>query len=161
TLPLNNGVYGINGLPVGAKSLYETAAGVSALVQIPFGEGTIFFVGWDWYDAAPVGSQDGGWLGVLDAAVRTSPPARRAAVWNDPAFVNSDSGTSSEQVNMRASLESRGHDAKPFQGTTPAQWSNALAGADVLVIPDLETADPTPALGALVQTRIADFVKRG
>src|SRR5262249_6325031 len=27
TLPLNNGVYGINGLPVGAKSLYETAAG--------------------------------------------------------------------------------------------------------------------------------------
>src|SRR5262249_28349462 len=87
--------------------------------------------------------------------------ARRAAVWNDPAFVNSDSGTSSEQVNMRASLESRGHDAKPFQGTTPAQWSNALAGADVLVIPDLETADPTPALGALVQTRIAGFVKRG
>ena len=161
TLPANNAVWGLNGLPVGAKSLYQTAGGVSSLVQIPFGEGTVFFVGSDWYDTLPVGSQDGGWLGALDAAVRTSPPARRAAVWNDPAYVNSDVGTNSEQVNMRASLASRGHVAKPFQGISAAEWSNALAGADVLVVPDLETADPTPVLNAIVQTEIADFVKRG
>ncbi|MBW8773348.1 MAG: hypothetical protein JF590_08685, partial [Gemmatimonadetes bacterium] len=29
------------------------------------GAGWVIWLGWDWYDAAPVGSQDGGWLDIL------------------------------------------------------------------------------------------------
>jgi len=36
--------------------------------MIPFGRGKIVFLAWDWYDGVPIGSQDGGWLEILEAA---------------------------------------------------------------------------------------------
>jgi len=43
--------------------------GVATVFVIQVGEGTIVFLGYDWFDAAPVGSQDGGWIDVLDSAL--------------------------------------------------------------------------------------------
>ncbi len=56
-------------LPAGAKVIYADAAGHAAVVVIPNGSGNIILLGWDWYDAVPVGVEDGGWNTVFEAAV--------------------------------------------------------------------------------------------
>lgn len=68
TLPNNNAVSTVDDatLPAGSIVVYADANGDAAVVLIPFGQGWIALFGWDWFDAAPVGSQDGGWLDVLD-----------------------------------------------------------------------------------------------
>src|SRR5262249_55922609 len=44
-----------------------------------FGSGKIIFLGWNWYDAVPLGRQDGGWLTVLSSAIEeTTPPTPSA-----------------------------------------------------------------------------------
>lgn len=68
TLPYNNGTSAIHSttLPVDAVIIYEGDGSEQALVvQIPYGSGKIYILGWDWYDAAPQGSQDGGWNDLL------------------------------------------------------------------------------------------------
>lgn len=54
----------------GAKSIYreDNAAGNVTVFLIPFYGGRIVLFGWNWRDAAPVGSQDGNWLEVLRRA---------------------------------------------------------------------------------------------
>ena len=55
-------------LPSNALDLYTIGSGV-AVADIPFGAGQIVYLGWDWYDAAPNGSQNNGWLKVLKSAI--------------------------------------------------------------------------------------------
>jgi hypothetical protein len=57
-----------NSLPPGTLNLYTNNSG-TGVALIPRGLGTVFFIGWDWFDAAPIGSQDQGWLGVLETAL--------------------------------------------------------------------------------------------
>ena len=66
----NNGTYKIqtSSLPEGALSLYEFGTSTT-VAAMGFGAGQIITLGFDWFDAAPVGSQDGGWLGLLDSAI--------------------------------------------------------------------------------------------
>jgi hypothetical protein len=59
-----------SGVPVGTKNIYESLVGASVSI-IPFGSGAIIHLGWDWFGAAPLGANNGGWLEVLDSAVRT------------------------------------------------------------------------------------------
>ena len=71
TLPMNlNSVDAVkkSSLPPDAKVIYADAAGNSVVTLIPYQGGNIVILGWDWFDAAPAGSQDGGWLAVLDTA---------------------------------------------------------------------------------------------
>jgi hypothetical protein len=71
TLPLNlSSVDAVlaSSLPPEARIIYVDAAGNSVVTQIPSQGGSILILGWDWFDAAPLGGQDGGWLLVLDAA---------------------------------------------------------------------------------------------
>ncbi len=56
-------------LPAEARAIYLDAYGDSTVTLIPFGSGTIVIMGYDWFGAKPVGSQDGGWLKVLDLAM--------------------------------------------------------------------------------------------
>jgi hypothetical protein len=57
-------------LPVGSKSIYTFNGGdYATVVQIPYNRGKIIIMGWDWFNAAPYGSYDGGWLQVLELAV--------------------------------------------------------------------------------------------
>lgn len=70
TLPNNNATIGytLASLPGGAQSIYEYS-GLSTVTLMNFGAGQILHLGWDWYDAKPVGAQDGGWLNVLNRSV--------------------------------------------------------------------------------------------
>ncbi len=58
---------GAASLPPGSLALYQNATGVT-VARMTYGAGRIVFLGWDWYDAAPLGTADSGWLNVLDAA---------------------------------------------------------------------------------------------
>jgi hypothetical protein len=62
-------VVAASSLPGGAKVIYADENGDAAVAVIHNGSGNIILLGWDWYDAMPVGSQDGGWVGVFEAAV--------------------------------------------------------------------------------------------
>jgi hypothetical protein len=71
TLPLNlSSVDAVlaSSLPPEARAIYTDADGNSVVTQIPSQGGNILILGWDWFDAAPLGTQDGGWLAVLDSA---------------------------------------------------------------------------------------------
>jgi len=70
TLPANNATSALvtASLPPGALAIYESAHGAT-VARMNHGSGRIVFLAWDWFDAAPVGSQDGGWLSALEAAV--------------------------------------------------------------------------------------------
>lgn len=69
----NDGTYVINAasLPVGAHVVYANGTDVVVSV-IPQGRGVVVTLGWDWYNAAPHGSQDGGWIDALRRALRES-----------------------------------------------------------------------------------------
>ena len=69
-IPSNNATHPIlAGLPGGSLSMYDNTISGCAVCLIPFGAGSIIYLGWDWFNAAPVGPLDGGWLAVLNSAV--------------------------------------------------------------------------------------------
>ncbi|HOW97594.1 MAG TPA: PPC domain-containing protein [Kiritimatiellia bacterium] len=75
TLPGIDGLYPwIPGtLPPGASVLYETPANGTnypSVVVIPQGLGRVVLLAWDWWRAAPLGRQDGGWNEALDSTFR-------------------------------------------------------------------------------------------
>jgi Ca2+-binding RTX toxin-like protein len=55
-------------LPSGAAVMYANGANAT-VTAFTAGSGEIVHLGWDWFNAAPVGTQDGGWLNVLNRAV--------------------------------------------------------------------------------------------
>jgi hypothetical protein len=63
----------IPSLPKNAAVLYvnRTRAPVA---QISHGSGRVLYFGWDWYQAAPRGDRDGGWLRLLVAAIGDNAP---------------------------------------------------------------------------------------
>lgn len=71
TLPSANATTSLaaGSLPPGALVVYADANGDAAVTVIPVGQGQIVLLGYDWYDAAPFGSQDGGWIDVLTVSV--------------------------------------------------------------------------------------------
>lgn len=66
-LPTTGG-FELSTLPPGARSIYDDLV-ASTVTLFNFGSGQIVQLGWDFFDAAPLGTQDGGWLDVLDRAV--------------------------------------------------------------------------------------------
>lgn len=70
-LPSNNATSGLDAstLPPDSLVLYSSIGNASEVAWLPYGAGQIVYLGWDWYDAAPPGAQDGGWLEVLERAV--------------------------------------------------------------------------------------------
>lgn len=77
TLSANNGTYPIStaSLPSGYQSLYTIGADTAVFTNAT---GNLVFLAYDWYDASPTGSQDGGWLAVLDGAVASAVPEPEA-----------------------------------------------------------------------------------
>ena len=91
-LPVNQNTAALinTSLPPLARAGYERN-GRSPVVTIPFGRGRVVYLGWDWNDAAPSGTQDGGWTSVLRAALKekfTLPFVGPVVVWGDPDFIN-------------------------------------------------------------------------
>lgn len=67
-IPSNNATVGLatDDLPPNAVTIYAgDGANQSTVVKIPYGSGSIYVLGWDWYDGAPRGVQDGGWNNLL------------------------------------------------------------------------------------------------
>jgi len=59
-------------LPVNSVTIYEgMGANESVVTMIPYGSGKIYVLGWDWYDAAPIGPEDGGWLNLLESILQS------------------------------------------------------------------------------------------
>lgn len=58
----------VSSLPEGSLPIY-VAGGAASVAVMPFGEGQITAIGWDWFNAAPLGGQTGGWLTTLDRAI--------------------------------------------------------------------------------------------
>ena len=80
-LPANDGVYAMrtSALPAAAKVVYQRTQSFvpyAVMVFIPYGAGTITYLGWDWYGSNPPftnGGADGGWQGMLNLAVSVVP----------------------------------------------------------------------------------------
>jgi Calx-beta domain-containing protein/Big-like domain-containing protein len=55
SIPPNNGTGALapTDLPAGAKAIYADAGGNAAVVDIPFGDGSITLLGWDWFNSSP------------------------------------------------------------------------------------------------------------
>lgn len=100
-IPANNATEGLaeSSLPVGSLSIYSQT-GAAALAVIPFGAGSIIYVGWDWFNGAPVGSADNGWGDVVSRAVtfvETGFSEVNGTTGNDPGLVGT---ASSDRVKM-------------------------------------------------------------
>jgi plastocyanin len=69
-LPANYGSSSFDrgSLPPGSLSVYEDA-GRTLVAVLPHGVGRIIFLGWDWNNAIPLGTDDNGWLDVLNSAL--------------------------------------------------------------------------------------------
>jgi hypothetical protein len=52
----------------GGTAIYTETGGNVVVSIIPRGNGWIVMLGWDWFDALPTGTQDSGWLDVLNRA---------------------------------------------------------------------------------------------
>lgn len=60
-------------LPPDSVTIYEgDGANQSVVTMMPYGNGKIYVLGWDWYDGAPNGGQDNGWLDVLNLVLSSS-----------------------------------------------------------------------------------------
>jgi hypothetical protein len=60
----------IGSLPIRALSMYDDQDDASAVAAVPYGNGWVLIMGWDWFDAAPLGARDGGWNSALHDAIR-------------------------------------------------------------------------------------------
>ena len=68
----NGATSGITGLPSNGTSIYEAVGGETTVAFFTEGSGQVTYLGWDWFLAAPEpGERDGGWLEVMDRAVRS------------------------------------------------------------------------------------------
>ena len=81
SLPWNDGseALTISSLPAGSEVFYGDGT-YSAIADMPYGGGSVLYMGWDWFGAAdaPGGYLDSGWLSAygaaLDATVETNTP---------------------------------------------------------------------------------------
>jgi alpha-tubulin suppressor-like RCC1 family protein len=58
-------------LPLNSKTIYEgSIPNESVVTKIPYVSGVIYVLGSDWFSAAPIGSEDGGWNLLLQKILR-------------------------------------------------------------------------------------------
>lgn len=63
----------LSSLPKNGQPLYS-AGDQTVVAKIPYGKGIIFLLSWDFFNAAPVGIQNEGWLDVLKTIVEFANP---------------------------------------------------------------------------------------
>ena len=96
-------------------------------------------------------------LGVLVALLAAAPAhAANIALFNDPTYV----GNTDESGNIAAALVSQGHTVFTFTDESPDGFRAALAGRDVLLIPDLAGGTNLTLSGAAREV-VRQFVADG
>jgi hypothetical protein len=59
-------------LPQDAVVIYQgDGENQSVVTMIPYGFGKIYVLGWDWYNALPIGEEDGGWNPLLESILKS------------------------------------------------------------------------------------------
>lgn len=103
-------------LPAGAHALYvETTSTTVWLVR--YGQGWVLSLGWDFYDAAPVGSQNGGWLEVLLDAVELRRTSRDVGIYLGKRYVDYGiADPAAEASNVESIVRALGHPLRAFEG---------------------------------------------
>lgn len=89
TLPANDATYGFltSSLPTGSLALYKTG-NLTTVSVMKFGSGEIVSLGWDWFNARPLGSQNNGWLDVLNRSIdQVSAPAQATSNVPEPGTI--------------------------------------------------------------------------
>jgi Ca2+-binding RTX toxin-like protein len=75
TLPNNDDTFLLSaGYPAGTKMPYRYQGDQPAVTTIAVGEGRVTQLGWNWQNALPAGTQDGGWNEVLNRAATGTIP---------------------------------------------------------------------------------------
>ncbi len=123
-------------LPSGSEVIYSDNKNTDAIVALmPFDSGQICYIGWDWKEAAPLGTLDGGWLDVLDRAVQEV--------------------TGTGPIPFAGGADLAGLDAagQIFYTTDLATWTNIPGGLTSLVVGDFDN-DGTDDLAGLNGGRI-------
>ena len=87
--------------------------------------------------------------------------AATVAVFDDPGYVDSGGGSDAESDNIQASITAKGYTVRAFTGITANDFSFALAGAKVLVIPEQEINDLAPDLSGDAVHIIRSYVASG
>src|SRR4051794_40476690 len=97
------------------------------------------------------------WLFAEPLEVRVVPA--NVVVFDDDTYVDTSSGgTGAESDNIQASLTSLGHTVTTFTGITDTDFSTALTGQDLLVIPEQEHGSLGPNLSAGAISVIQNYV---
>ena len=101
--------------------------------------------------------------GVLVAGVAGSAAAQGIAVYQDANYVDmlSIPARDAEGRTIAATIAMLGHATTSVTGTSAAGLSAALAGRNILVVPELERASLAPALDPAAITVLHDFVAGG
>jgi len=146
-------------LPSGALSVYAVAGVSSVFTTTVGGRGRIACLGFDWFESPPPAA----WNDVLNRSVThvegaTTNPLR-IAIYEDGTFVD----LAVEVAHLRTALEPMGHQLNSFVGTGPAVWRAALAGVDILILPenDFDRPDLLSSLPVGTRAVIAEFVLSG
>jgi hypothetical protein len=160
TLPQLSDTTAISGLP----GIY-TGAAAPVVGRASFGAGRIVHLGWDWFNAAPLGTEDGGWNEVLRRAVlERRAPQRRVAVYADAAFTDVTSpAPGAEARNVQASLVQADMLVSRVAGTADGVFSalgTRRPSVDALVVPEL-SADLGAAMTVVGRNAVRDFVSAG
>jgi hypothetical protein len=94
----------------------DSSVGQCTLMRTTYGEGVVTWIGFDWYQARPVGVQDSGWLQVLRSALSEAPTPLPS-----PSPSSSPSGTpsSTPSVSVPPSLSTA--TASPSRSATPSR----------------------------------------
>ena len=74
TIPILSGTSSLTAstLPAESVTIYEgSGANQSVVTMIPYNSGKIYVLGWDWYNASPLGGEDGGWLHLLESILQS------------------------------------------------------------------------------------------
>ena len=87
--------------------------------------------------------------------------AVRISMFYDPLYVDTSSSIAGEATNVMAALLAKGCQIQTFVGISAASFSNALATAQILYIPELEVGSPGPLLSPEAKSCISNFVSNG
>jgi len=88
--------------------------------------------------------------------------AATVAVFDDPAYVDTTNlAPDGESDNIQASIAAKGHAVRAFTGITAPNFSFAIAGAKVLVIPEQESQELAPDLSGDAVHIIRSYVASG